>query len=84
LGVVPNELFSGGMTYLNRDVLLASNPPTEDAWAYLSRAANYAIAPASLSPPAWQQVAERGGAVLVTRPGGCIAVPEKSRPRYGR
>lgn len=84
LGVVPNELFSGGMTYLNRDVLLASNPPTEEAWAYLSQAANYAIAPASLSPPAWQPVAERDGAVLVTRPGGCIAVPEASRPRYGR
>ena len=84
LGVVPNELFSGGMTYLNRDVFLASNPPTEDAWLYLSQAANYAIAPAVASPPGWQSVAQHGEAVLVTRPGGCIAVPEKARPRYSR
>ena len=84
LGVVPNELYSGGMTYLNRDVLLASNPPSEEAWLYLSEAANYAIAPAVATPPAWQPVAQRGDAVLVNRPGGCIAVPEAARPRYGR
>jgi len=84
LGVVPNELFSGGMTYLNRDVLLTSNPPTFEAWEYLAQAANYAIAPGGLTPPAWQPVAHRGGAVLVSRPGGCIAVPEAARPRYSR
>jgi hypothetical protein len=84
LGVVPNELFSGGMTYLNRDVLLASNPPSFEAWQYLAQAANYAIAPAVATPPAWQPVAQRGDAVLVSRPGGCIAVPDASRPRYGR
>jgi phosphatidylinositol glycan class B len=84
LGVVPNELFSGGMTYLNRDVLLASNPPSFEAWQYLAQAANYAIAPAIASPPAWQTVAQRGDAVLVSRPGGCIEVPEAARPRYGR
>ena len=84
LGVVPNELYSGGMTYLNRDVLLASNPPSEEAWLYLSHAANYAIAPAAATPPAWQPVAQRGEAVLVSRPGGCIMVPEAARPRYTR
>jgi hypothetical protein len=84
LGVVPNELYSGGMTYLNRDVLLVSNPPSEEAWLYLSQAANYAIAPAAATPPAWQQVAQRGEAVLVSRSGGCIVVPEAARPRYTR
>jgi len=84
LGVVPNELFSGGMTYLNRDVLLVSNPPSFEAWQYFAQAANYAIAPAVATPPAWQPVAQRGDAVLVSRPGGCIVVPEAARPRYGR
>ncbi len=84
LAVVPNELFSGGMTYLNRDVLLASNPPTADAWLYFSQAANYAIAPAGLTPPDWQPVAQRREAVLVRRPGGCIVVPEAARPHYTR
>jgi phosphatidylinositol glycan class B len=84
LGVLPNELYSGGLTYLNRDVFLASNPPTDEAWRYFAQAANYAIAPANLTPPAWQPVTQRADAVLVSRPGGCIAVPESARPRYGR
>ncbi len=84
LGVVPNELYSGGMTYLHRDVLLASNPPTQEAWRYLSQAANYAIAPAGLTPPDWQPIARRGDAVLVSRPGQCIDLPEAARPHYGR
>jgi hypothetical protein len=84
LGVVPNELSSGGMTYLNRDVFLASNPSSFEAWQYLAQAANYTIAPAVATPPAWQPVAQRGESVLVTRPGGCTEVPETARPRYGR
>jgi phosphatidylinositol glycan class B len=84
LGVVPNELFSGGMTYLNRDVLLTSNPPTLDAWLYLAQAANYVIAPSGATPPDWQPVAQRRDAVLLTRPGECIALPESARPHYTR
>jgi phosphatidylinositol glycan class B len=84
LGVAPNVLYSGGMTYLNRDVLLSSNPPSEEAWLYLSQAANYAIAPAGATPPEWQPVAQRGDAVLLSRPGGCIVLPETARPRYTR
>ena len=84
LGVVPNVLYSGGMTYLNRDVLLDSNPPSEEAWLYLSQAANYAIAPVGATPPEWQPVAQRGDVVLLSRPGECIVLPEAARPHYTR
>jgi hypothetical protein len=85
VGVMPNELYSGGMTYLNRDVLLASSPPSGKAWLYLSPIANYVIGPAGVvTPPDWQRVAQRGDVVLLSRPGECIVLPEKARPQYRR
>jgi GPI mannosyltransferase 3 len=83
LGLMPNELFTGGTTYLNRDVLLVS-PSSRPAWAFFSQAANYAVAPIAATPPGWHRVAQRDGVALLARPDGCVAVPEDMRPRYSR
>ncbi|MGD0838816.1 MAG: hypothetical protein ABSB49_19445 [Polyangia bacterium] len=84
LGVVRNEIYSGGTTYLNRNVLLASNPASEKAWVYLLAATNYIIAPASVRPSEWQPIAQRDNAVLSSRQGECVALPETARPHYPR
>jgi hypothetical protein len=83
LGLMPNELFSGGMTYLNRDVLLSS-PANRQVWLLMSQAANYAVADSVASPPGWRRIGERDGVALLTRSGGCVSLPESYRPRYGR
>ncbi len=83
LGLLPNELFSGGKTYLHRDSILTS-PTSRPMWLLMSQAANYAIAPSGASLPGWHPVAERGGVTLLDRSGGCIPLPERYRPRYTR
>jgi hypothetical protein len=83
VGVVPNELYSGGMTYLNRDVLLAS-PASRESWLYFSQAANYVICPSGAFPQGWQRVSQRDNVVLLRRPGECIVLPEEARPLYPR
>jgi len=83
LGLMPNELFSGGNTYLHRDVILTS-PRSKELWTLMSKAANYAIAPGVPGPPGWQRVAERDGVTLLKRQGGCISLPEEYRPKYSR
>ena len=83
LGLMPNELFSGGKTYLHRDVLLTS-PKTRELWLLMSNAANYAVAPDVPGPPGWHRVAERGGVTLLKRPGECAALPDAYHPRYTR
>lgn len=83
LGLMPNELFSGGKTYLHRDVILTS-PKSKSHWLLMSKAANYALAPDIPGPPGWNRVAERGGVVLLKRPGSCMALPEEYRPKYSR
>jgi len=83
MGLMPNELFSGGMTYLHRDVILAS-PHDRQAWPMASQAANYAIAPARVVPPGWHRVAQLDEVALVSRPGDCLVVPEQYRQTYLR
>jgi len=83
LGLMPNELFSGGTTYLHRDVLLVS-PQRRQSWMFMARAANYAVAEAALLPPEWHRVAIRGDVALLGREGGCSALPEIYRPKYKR
>jgi phosphatidylinositol glycan class B len=83
LGLMPNELFSGGTTYLHRDVLLTS-PSTRPMWALMSQAANYAVSPKAAQPAGWHAVAEHEDIVLLNRPGQCLALPEPYRPTYAR
>jgi len=83
LGLMPNEMFSGGMTYLNRDVILTS-PANRQVWLLMSQAANYAVADDLTTPPGWQHVAERRGVALLRRSGGCISIPERYRPKPAR
>lgn len=83
LGLMPNELFSGGTTYLHRDVLLTS-PRSRELWSLMSKAANYAVAPDIPGPPGWRRVARGQGVVLLNRPGECISLPPEYRPKYTR
>jgi hypothetical protein len=83
LGLMPNEMFSGGMTYLHRDVLLTS-PANRQLWLLMSQAANYAIADGSVTPPGWQRLDERRGVTLLRRSGECISLPESYRPKPAR
>jgi hypothetical protein len=83
LGLMPNELFSGGKTYLHRDVILTS-PRSREHWLLMSKAANYAITPNVPGPPGWDRVAERAGVTLLKRPGDCILLSEQYRPKYSR
>ncbi len=83
LGLMPNELFSGGTTYLHRDVLLTS-PRSRALWGLMSRAANYAVAPDIPGPPGWRRLAQHEGVVLLKRPGECIPLPPEFRPKYAR
>jgi hypothetical protein len=83
LGLVPNEMFSGGTTYLNRDVLLTS-PTSRQMWLLFSQAANYAVSAPAVLPPGWHRVAQQNGVALVTRPSGCVSLPEEYRPKAKR
>jgi len=83
LGLIPNQLFSGGTTYLNRDVLLTS-AASPQLWLLMSQAANYAISASRVKPPGWRPVAVRDGVSLFTRPDGCVPLPDKYRPKYQR
>jgi len=83
VGVVPNELFSGGYTYLHRDVPLTS-PGRPAEWPPLSKAANLAITAREVRPPGWEAIAEQGDLVLRRRSGPCAELPEAFRPRYIR
>jgi GPI mannosyltransferase 3 len=83
LGLMPNELFSGGTTYLHRDVLLNS-PQSRALWGLMSKAANYAVAPDIAGPPGWRRIAQDKGVVLLKRPGECVSLPAELRPTYAR
>ena len=80
LGLVPNELFSGGTTYLGRDVLLTS-PQSRETWFLFSQAANYAVSPTPAVPPGWHRISQQDGVALVTRSGPCISVTEEYSPK---
>lgn len=83
VGIVPNELFSGGLSYLGRDLFLSS-PSRLDEWPIFSRAANFAVTPANVHPPGWKVVAASNNLVLQQGAGDCVPLPPDLRPRYIR
>jgi hypothetical protein len=83
IGVVPHELFSGGLSYLGRDVFLSS-PTSIKEWPLFSQAANFAVMPAAVQPPGWNVVATSDDVVLRQRAGTCVPLPPDQRPRFIR